>query len=257
LLSILTHQHKELFNSKDFDFYDYFRGDTERKEFKTIFNAGLNGMYQSKDINKSLKKWMERFQFEPLLYDLVKSFVEKKGMFFRIMGSFEDSVMRALIRLLYELHLDINIERLHDGLITTQPLNNVYRFVVNDYILTLTGDTWNYYNDSIECAFHPIYIKTYNLYKTQFIYETFNIFDKYSYQEYLDRQNEINDIHNMVGQMSSYIAGKKGGGSNKINTFVDKQGNNISRDEIATLHNIPVNDVNFIYRAQRFGYRKC
>jgi hypothetical protein len=258
LLSILTHQHKELFNSNDFDFYNYFRGDTERKEFKTIFNAGLNGMYQSKDINKSLKKWMERFQFEPLLYDLVKSFVEKKGMFFRIMGSFEDNVMRALIRLLYELHLDINIERLHDGLITTQPLNSVHGFAVNDYNLTLTGNAWDYYNDDrVSCMFHNININTYNLYKTQFIYETFNIFDNDSYQEYLDRQKEINDLRKMVLQISSCIAGKKGGGNNKINTFVDKKGVKITRNEIANLLNIPINDVHFLRKIKHFGYEKC
>jgi hypothetical protein len=258
LLSIITNQHKELFNSHDFDFYDYFSGDTERKEFKTIFNAGLNGMYLYEDLNERLKTWMERFQFEPLLYFFLKSFVEKPGMFFRIMASFEDAVMKELIKKTYELHKGINIERLHDGMITTQKLNNVHKYSVNGYNLTLTGDSWSNDKDKdVSIIFHRITLKTYNFYTTKNIYETCDLFNAETYQAYLEKQTEINKTRKMVGQMSAALAGKAGGGHNKVTMFVDKHGNNITRDEIARIHNITINDPHFNERAQRYGYRKC
>jgi hypothetical protein len=251
ILMILLHHHKDLFNSDNFDFYNHFKGDKTRDDFKKAFSILVNGMYKYKDFNKTLKKFLETFKVNPLMYSYAKPLLNKPSMAFYIFCSFEDNLIKQLMHNIYETHPSINMDRLHDGIITTHPLCDKYKFTINGYNLILKGDHW-YNSKSNEFVWTNMWIKEFNIYRTKNIAESEPVLDDESYNKFI-----------MVEGMNNYIRGENGvlgkefgvlGGGKRITHYGNEKGEIFSIIELSNIHHLDLSSPNFVRDLKKLNY---
>jgi hypothetical protein len=273
-LSLILHQHKDLFNRPNYDFYNtllpnYPEG-TKRDRIKKDVNTSFNCLYQfdSEKFNSEVKRLIKKCGFDPAVYARLASMCRGKGNFYRTLAGLEDAVMvgtDALISQLYQRHPDINIVRLHDGIITTGPIYD-YDVYVNNYKLTLCSEQGvfkDYDSDISELSDLPCFgdelpddeprkpmidikFEYWNLYKDEFEFESMQFFNDKSFVEYAKKQHDKGAMYAAYGAMNTV-------------KYKDAEGNIFTRNELAAKHGFDATDKYLSIKATKAGYTciKC
>jgi hypothetical protein len=279
-LSLILHQHKDLFDKPNYDFYNTvlpnFSEGSTRSKIKTIVNTRFNSLYMldGDKFNSAVKKLIKQCGFDSAVYARLASMCRGKGNFYRTLASIEDSIMsgnNALISQLYRRHPSINIVRLHDGIITTEPIYD-YDVYVNDYKLTLCSEQGvfkDYCPDVSELSDLPYFgaelpddgrpvtneprkpmiditLDYWNLYKDGLEFESMQFFNQKTYTDYVQKQHDKTAEHAACGAMNTVH-------------YKDAEGNVLSRSELAAKHGFNERDKNFSRLATKAGYTcvKC